>query len=388
MKEIERLVLEGTDPRGFGHQHGEALRAEIQAVYAIRLELLLAKTDLGDEDTALRLCEQHLPLLAKFDARLYEELCGIAEGSGRSAAQIVLVNHYTDLRDLRKEHVQGGEQCAGDATAAARGEATFDADGDQGCSVVFCPTDEGPWLGQTWDMHGSATDYVRLLEVPGGPEGGPAEGRTQLFTLAGCVGMTGLTSWGLGMTINNLNSTDATCGVVWPCVVRKALRMRDARAARDVVLGAPLGSGHHYLVADARDLFGVETSGTRKKMTQSGVDRRHLHTNHCLDPEMATTCRILPTSTTLARYERLRARMEQGAAEDAPSLWEALASVSNGQIPGEPHGVATCGAFAMNLQTRLAWACQGPPSASPLPQPTSPVAGNAPAAPSPAPERP
>lgn len=346
MGSIQRLVLEGTDPARWGEQHGESLKDEVKGIYEVRLELTLGRTDLGREENALRLCERHLPVLERFDRALYEELCGIARGAGLTPAHLVLVNHYTDLRDLSLRHLEADP-----------------IDADAGCSVIFSPTPEGPVLGQTWDMHGSATDYVRLLEVPGGPDGEGSEGRTLLFTIAGCVGMTGLTSWGLGMTINNLNSLDARVGVVWPCLVRKALRQRSAEAARDVVLDAPLGSGHHYLVADAGALFGVETSGTKKKITQEGTDRPHIHTNHCVDPEMRGTCRILETSTTLERYSKLEERLGARAFEGALDVWQALAEVSSGRDPGSPHAVATCGAFVMQLEGRQALACEGVPGA-------------------------
>jgi isopenicillin-N N-acyltransferase-like protein len=162
------------------------------------------------------------------------------------------------------------------------------------------------------------------------------------------------------MTINNLNSVDARIGIVWPVLVRRALRERTAAAARDVVLGAPLGSGHHYFVADGTDAFGVETSGTKKKVTQSGGDRVHKHTNHCLDPEMADTCRILSTSTTKERLAGLDGIERDGIPDDALGIYRALARVSMARDPRDPHKVATCGAIAMDLARRRALVAQGP----------------------------
>lgn len=337
------LKLEGSDPRRWGEQHGEARRDEIREVYEIRLALTLARTDLGSEENVLALAERHLPVLERFSPALFEELCGIARGAGLSPAHLVVVNHYTDLRDLSRRHLAAGP----------------DAEG--GCSVLFVPTPEGPVLGQTWDMHGSATDYVMLLEVPGGPAG---KGKALLFTLAGCVGMTGLTSWGLGMTINNLNSIDARIGVVWPALVREALKQKSAAKARDVVLSAPIGSGHHYVVADEDDLFGIETSGTKKKVTQEGTGQVHLHTNHCLDEEMKATCRILETSTTLERYERLEQIVRTRRILSARDVYAVLGEVSMERQASDPHAIATCGAFVMNLRKKTALACKGLPGAA------------------------
>jgi isopenicillin-N N-acyltransferase-like protein len=334
---IETLTLTGDDPRGWGEQHGEAKREDIQRLYEIRLQLTLGRTDLENEANVLRLAGQHLPVLRGFSAPMYAELEGIAAASGVSLEKLVLLNHYTDLRDLGREHLLD----------------------DSGCSVIYSPADGGALLGQTWDTHASATDFTMLLEVPGGP-GGEGDGRTSVFTITGCLGMTGMTSWGLGITINNLNSVDARVGVVWPALVRECLLRRTAEEARDVVMDAPLGSGHHYVVADEKSVFGVETSGTKKKVIQEGRDQVHLHTNHCLDDEMKETAVVAPTSTTGKRYEQIAALTQGGGPATARALYDALDHVSADRKAEEPHGVATCGAFVMDLVARRALAKRGP----------------------------
>jgi len=344
---VRTLVYEGDDPRAWGEQHGESLRDDVRAMVEIRTHLVLEKTDLKTRENVRALARMHLPLLAAFDRALHDELSGIARGAGVPIEDVVVLNHYTDLRDLSLAHLASGSTIE---------RAPDDDPG--GCSVIFAPLASGPVLGQTWDMHGSATDHVVLLDVPG------AHGeRTLLFTIAGCVGMTGLTSWGLAMTINNLNSVDARLGIVWPALVRRALRERTAEAARDVVLKAPLGSGHHYVVADERALFGVETSGTKKKVTQVGVDRVHLHTNHCLDAEMQATARILATSTTIERYQGLERLVADGLPDDARGLYASLARVSMARSAANPHAVATCGALVMDIRRRCAFAGVGVPMA-------------------------
>src|SRR5690606_22108499 len=103
--------------------------------------------------------------------------------------------------------------------------------------------------------------------------------------------------------INNLKSVDAQVGVAWPALVRRALRERSAQAARDVILAAPLGSGHHYLVADEHHAFGIETSGRQKKVVFEEAAASYVHTNHCLDPDMAALSTVGPESTTRDRYD-------------------------------------------------------------------------------------
>lgn len=352
---VETLCLEGRSPRRWGEMHGESERRAVRELYAIRLELALGMTDLRDEAEALALAEEHLPVLERFDAALAEELAGIAAGSGLRRSQILLLNHYTDFRDLRRPELRRPEPR--EAAGAGAG----------GCSALYARTDEGAVLAETWDMHASAADYVRLLLVPGGPAGSQEPGRTLLLTVAGCVGMTGATSWGLGCTINNLHSVDARVGLVWPALVRRALRERSAEAARDIVLGAPLGSGHHYMLADGRAFYGIETSGARRKVTQTGAERAHVHANHCLDPEMRATCVVPEGSSSHERLRRLEAMRGEGFPRSARGVLRALGRVAVPPDPGAPHAPATCGAIAMALERRAAYACAGAPGeAEPL----------------------
>ena len=43
-----------------------------------------------------------------------------------------------------------------------------------------------------------------------------------------------------------------------------------ARGARDVVMHGPIGSGHHYFIADRQWAFGIEASGHREHTVRRG----------------------------------------------------------------------------------------------------------------------
>lgn len=344
--------LRGTSPRGWGEQHGETFRDDVRALYAVRLRLMLQKTDLRSEDNVLALAAHHLPALERFDRALYDELCGVADGAGLTPAHLVVVNHYTDLRDLSLQ------------TLGSLRENKTDPGG---CSAWFVADDNVRLLGQTWDMHGSATPFALLLLVPN-----DRGQRSAVFTVTGCLGMTGMTSWGTALSINNLNSIDATIGVVWPATVRRALREPDARSQLAVLQAAPIGSGRHYLVADKERAFGMETSGTRKKVifeTDPGAHTpSYFHTNHCVDEEMKPTAKILAGSTTVQRYATLKARTDAGRVpQTARAMFDAFADVALPHNPAVVDDVATCGALVMDLKAGSVIACQG------LPGPHTPV---------------
>ncbi len=290
----------GATPRRWGQIHGESFRGEVKALSAIRTYLCTRVGGFADRPAVLAAAEAHLPVLARYHAGLYEELLGIAEGADVTPAEIVVANHYTDLRDLSPDPTSW----------RPAPEQAVDSDG--GCSVIWAETPSGRILAQTWDMHATAIPYVMMLHVPASADGP----ETWVFTLTGCLGLTGLSTARVGIGINNLYSNDATLGVVWPAMVRRALHQPSAAAARDVVVGSPIGSGHHYMVADRRDAFAIETSGVLRKViyasSSSGANpsrSSYCHTNHCLDADVAAVSSISPASTTRERLRWLEASL-------------------------------------------------------------------------------
>lgn len=335
----------GATPRAWGRLHGESFRAEIGSLADLRV-YLACRISGHDEAGLLALAEQHLPVLEAFDADLHAELCGIAEGAATSAARIVVLNHYTDLRDLRPGPQKG------------------DVDFDGGCTMLYARTPSGPVLAQTWDMHATAIPYVMMLRVPAA-SGGDA----WLVSLTGCLGMAGMSRGGACVGINNLTSTDARVGVVWSALVRSLLQQDSAAAARDRVLGAPLGSGHHYLVADGDEAFGIETSGVRRELVYAGEQDSFVHANHCHHPEVCAVSRVNAASSTHLREEALRGAVDARAIESARDAYDRLGSTegyprsvcTNVSTPENPHAAATCAALSIDLRRREMLAVAGLP---------------------------
>jgi isopenicillin-N N-acyltransferase-like protein len=344
----------GKSPREWGRIHGESYRGEIQALAAIRTYLCTKVGAFTTRDQVIVAARAHLPVLEKYDAALYAELVGIAEGAAMSPEDIVVVNHYTDLRDL-------------DPDPAKWQLARVGSDDPGGCSLLFAITPTARIVGQTWDMHATAIPYVMVLGVPESPEGPAAK----LLTVTGCLGMAGMNSKRVAVGINNLFSTDATVGVVWPALVRNMLRTSTARNARGVVTRTPIGSGHHYFMADPDAAYAIETSGTQLAMVfDSGAGAHNVsycHANHCLSRKIAEHSKVPATSTTYDRMQWLERDLAREPVRDLDDAWRRLGSTdgwprsvcTNVSTPEAPHGAATCGAIAMDLTTGEVWAQQG-----------------------------
>jgi isopenicillin-N N-acyltransferase-like protein len=347
---LRKAILAGPDPRQIGRVHGERDRASIRELAALRWRLARERLEVHDSAYLERLADAHRPILEGFDPALAAELEGIAEGAGVTFAEVLVLNHYTDLRDIR----QG---------AWPKGAPPPRPTDGGGCSAALVATVQGAVSGQTWDMHGTAAPFVRLLEVrlAGAP--------TACFlTLAGCLGMAGMNEEGLGVLINNLSSSDARVGLCWPALVRRLLRERRLSDAVAVLERAPLGSGHHYLVSDGREAVSLESSGTRKAVLHRGAAARLLHTNHCLVPEMHATEAIPNGSTTWERLRHLERRIGALQADPTPGDLARAFACHEGyprslclhlpEVEG-PDATATCGAIVLDHAERTILAVGG-----------------------------
>jgi isopenicillin-N N-acyltransferase-like protein len=343
--------------------HGETFRGEVRALAAIRVYLCTKVGGFTSKDQVLQAAKAHLPILERYHKGLYDELIGIAEGAMASPEEIVVANHYTDLRDLSPdpEHWRLAPT-KDDPSSSAPASALASRVGD-GCSVIWAESPTGRILAQTWDMHATAIPYVMLLSVPES-EDGPA---AKLLTVTGCLGMAGMNASRVAIAINNLYSVDATLGIVWPAMVRRALHHDTAHEARDLIMGSPIGSGHHYFVADRDEVYAIEASGTRRKQVFGGERTAYCHTNHCLDGDIAMRSKVPEASTTYDRMRWLEQDLSRARVADLADVWQRLGSedgwprsiCTNMATPEAPHGAATCGGIAMNLDTGDVWVQQG-----------------------------
>ena len=348
----------GKSSREWGRIHGESFRGEIKALAQLRTYLCTKVGGFKTAEQVMVAARAHLPVLERYHGGLSAELLGIAEGAAVTPEEIVVANHYTDLRDLDPDPATWVPAPTHDAPEVMGKHAGAEGLGGDGCSILF----DNHILAQTWDMHATAIPYVMVLRVPASGDGPAAT----LLSVTGCLGMAGMNGARVGIAINNLFSTDATLGVVWSAVVRRALHQTSAAAARDVVMTSPIGSGHHYFVADKSSAFSIEASGTRRKLVPTGTGA-YCHTNHSIDADVAARSKVPATSTTYDRMTWLEADLKRAPVRDLDDAWQRLGSedgwprsiCTNMATPESPHGAATCGAIAMNLQTGELYAQQG-----------------------------
>jgi len=221
-----------------------------------------------------------------------------------------------------------------------------------GGTAIYFSGDRGALLGETLDLHANAEPHMRMLRIA--HEG--SEEEVLCLTVAGCLGMTGINGRGVAITANCLSSGEGV-GVVWPAVVRAMLEQPNAAAARALLKGVPLASGHHYIIADGEDYYGVETSAELQVLTQLGPKAAHLHTNHCFDPVLRKRERVRQSSTSFARLNLATTIYAQERPRDVQALWTLLhtrdgtkGSLCIDPDPrAEPFVTATCAVIVMRL---------------------------------------
>ena len=169
-----------------------------------------------------------------------DEMRGMADATGIGLNELVIMNGFTDFVDVIANPALLGDLRTGGVMPGD----DFDGGGCTAFIVAPAVTGDGRgYLGQTWDMHTSATPYVMLLDVR--PQDGP---RLLTFTLTGCVGMIGMNEHGVAVGINNLLGADGRVGVHWVYVVRKCWRSAPWTRRWTVLRGAQLSGAHNYLL--------------------------------------------------------------------------------------------------------------------------------------------
>lgn len=274
--------VQGLSFKQWGQQHGEEFRDSILELAKIRRELMILKNP-ALSSRIDELAKTQFYATQMYSKHLSEELEGLSQGSGLSISDIVVLNNYTDFRDIILP--------------------------DEGCSCLYIKTDKNSLGGQTWDMHKSAKNYVCLLHIPKTPH----SPEMICFSLVGCVGMMGINTHNIMVGVNNINTENAKAALIWPALVRVALASEETEFAKTCLMNAPVTSGHNYLLASENEGYHLEIAPTIKEVAAHLKDTGHIiHTNHCLNPSLVKIeQQLAQNSTSHIRYELLHNKVTQ-----------------------------------------------------------------------------
>ena len=331
------------DGRERGRAHGEALRERIHGLLerwdagvASRLgrRPQTVVSDLVARTGFLAAIERHTP-------DLLAEVRGIADGSNVAFDRTLALNLMDEEWWL-----------------------TAPAEPRNACTLIAVGPREGrpSVLAQNMDLPevmDGAQAIVRFND-------GNGDGGT-LLTAAGMIGLTGVSSAGLGVCVNTLAMLNhSRDGLPVAFVMRGAMAQGSVAGAAAFLGRVPHASGQHYALADATAVAGYECSAAGAVRSDSGTGRL-CHTNHPLrstdtDPSVSTEGRddshvrldaieaAAPDVATGADCERALADRDAPlcivAEPDHPwltfgSIWAELGSTPRVRIaPGPPDRTA------------------------------------------------
>ena len=366
MTKIRTLQVSGT-PYEIGYQHGQAFAPEIIALTEERMQLSRDPFWTGGRSVThadvVAAGEACLAYHRAFSPSLMEEIQGLADATGLGVNELVIMNGFTDFVDVMANPavfpMQPGYPAVGDGDGGGCTAFVVDASATQ---------DGRAYVGQTWDMHTTATPHVMMLSVQ--PADGPA---LMTFTITGCVGMIGMNEHRVAVGINNVLGKHGRPGVHWPFVIRRMLAESTVDGARTVLANAHLSGAHNYVLmgpdADGA-LVGYNIEATATQQRADRVAAISVHTNHCVIPELtaferprkayslASTCARLEQGNALLAAQQGRITVDtlieltRYHADDGPSICAHA-------VPG--YDVESSGACIMSPSTRELWAVWGNP---------------------------
>lgn len=246
------------DGRERGRAHGEALRDRISGLL-----------ERWDADVAARLGRPPQTLVSgliettgfvaaieRHTPDLLEEVRGIAEGAGVAFDRVLALN-LMDEEWWFTAPAEPRDACTLIAAGPAEGRPTL--------------------LAQNMDLPELMDGAQAIVRY----DDGAGDGGTVL-TAAGMIGLTGVSSAGLGVCVNTLAMLNhSRDGLPVAFVMRGALAARSVAGAAEFLPRVPHASGQHYALADPHEVAGYECSAAGAVRSDDGGGR-FCHTNHPL----------------------------------------------------------------------------------------------------------
>jgi isopenicillin-N N-acyltransferase-like protein len=274
---------------GCGVKYGKAAKKQIRYNVDYYINLWGRICDMTEREVLKKASSTAEPI-KKYDAGIYEEIEGIAEGSGSKLEEILALNTRYELLFSQVKLAPDG------CTALA--------------ALPDATTVGHTLLAQNWDYRPGIKDGCVTLEVK--QEGKPS---ILLHAEAGTVGHKGVNSHGLGIVVNALVSDKDSFTPNTPLLVqcRKALNSRGLNEAMFGVLNAKRSVSSNLILAQA--------GGVAVDLEMSPLDTSIMvpengyiaHTNHFIGPRSlsARDTFVSQIPNTIYRLSRTNAALKR-----------------------------------------------------------------------------
>jgi len=318
------VIRLGGDPRSIGLQHGQILKDEIAAVYG-KWRAIMEGTFGMPADQFVReflASTQYAEAIQTYTPALWEELEGLAEGSGQDFQDVLafqLVDEYW-VRADSLAHASDKHHCSSIGVSARNGQPAY--------------------VAQNMDLDTWMEGFQVVMRIQ------PADGPEQLvFSCAGLIGLTGMNSAGIGVCVNTLMQLQAnTTGLPVAFLIRGILGYRQGEAALDFLQKTPHASGQNYILGIGEAVRDFEASCQSVVELPADANGNVFHTNHPLvnkdfKPWYAEVETAGPASTSRKpgnseiRFSSVREQLKASPDPTADNIKEVLRSKTD---PGNP----------------------------------------------------
>lgn len=258
-RELTELSFEG---RGYalGYIHGSVLQNKISLIldqWKVNTTAILGR----DADEVIEEFFEYAHFtdtIKKWTPELYKEVQGIAEGSGQSFNDIMVLNlideFWVYLNNPNLHH----------------------------CSSLGVPAKNGnpAYVSQNMDLENFTDGFQTIIQLdPGGDES-----RQIILTYPGLIVLNGMNESGIGVCVNTLMPLKANAtGLPVAFVIRHLLALTDKQEILDFIQKVPHASGQNYIIGIRDEVYDFEASAN--KVTRYLPDHASDfigHTNHPL----------------------------------------------------------------------------------------------------------
>jgi len=231
----------------YGAHHAELVKRLVNAHYDFYATYLNTS-----KDEALKSASKYVEPTRNYSEDIMKELEGIAEGSGASVDEVMLVAAFNEVF-----YPKLAKACT---SFAVRNGAT------DGFTYVGQNNDEGldPWLG------GDCTTLTRFHQTDA-PD-------ALIYTYAGAPAMMGINSAGLALCINALGFDAPKIGVPMLCVVREVFNQKDIDGAVNAIERADRAFALNFVMGTPKEVANIEANPLKVETTRS--DEALYHANH------------------------------------------------------------------------------------------------------------
>jgi len=247
------LELKGT-PFEKGYEHGLKAAAQIEISIDTYKDMFNEFASLSWEEALIKAMD-YLPYIESYAFELVEEMKGIADGAGKTFAEILALN-------VRSELVLNNNK--------------------DGCTSIFSLDDKSVYLGQNWDWKKNQKEALVVLKILDAEKP-----NILMITEGGIVGKLGLNERGLGVCMNALASSGSGLGVPVHIILRQILESLNLGDAVEVVDKAKIAAAANYLIASGEG-EGVDIEASPLNYHVLIRDKNYMtHTNHFISPLLA-----------------------------------------------------------------------------------------------------